>query len=168
MSLLLPVSSVAQAGDVLTVTLGLKAQHPLDRDYSVFVHLYGDPTPYEGGAMLAQGDSQACATYPSHLWQTSETIVQDFTLRLPTGLPQERIWWPSAFTRAQPGRGSPSPGRSRGRMITFSFRAWPSSDLRTARSRSIAKLRPITRRLATDWPTGPMADVVCAGALPVV
>ena len=57
MSLLLPISSVAEAGDMLTVTLGLKAQHPLDRDYSVFVHLYGDPTPYEGGAMLAQGDS---------------------------------------------------------------------------------------------------------------
>jgi hypothetical protein len=86
MSLLLPVSSVAKAGDVLTVTLGLKAQHPLARDYSVFVHLYGDPTPYEGGTMWAQGDSQACATYPSHLWQTSETIVQDFMLRLPLDL----------------------------------------------------------------------------------
>jgi len=87
MSLLLPVSSTAQAGDVLTITLGLRALHPLDRDYSVFVHLYGDPTPYEGGVIWAQGDSQACATYPSRLWQTDETIVQHFMLRLPSDLP---------------------------------------------------------------------------------
>jgi hypothetical protein len=87
MSLLLPISPTAQAGDVLTMTLGLRALHPLNRDYSVFVHLYGDPTPYEGGVMWAQGDSQACATYPSRLWQTDETIVQDFMLQLRPDLP---------------------------------------------------------------------------------
>jgi len=87
MRLLLPISSTFHVGEVVTVSLGLRALHTLDRDYSVFVHLYGEPTPYEGGVIWSQGDSQVCATYPSRLWKTNETIVQDFIMGLPVDLP---------------------------------------------------------------------------------
>ncbi len=84
---LLPISSTAHAGQVVPISLSLRALRPLSHDYSVFIHLYGEPTPYEGGPLWAQGDSQVCATYSSRLWRTNETIVQDFTLSLPVGLP---------------------------------------------------------------------------------
>jgi hypothetical protein len=85
--LLLPISSAVHAGEVVPVSLALKALRNLGQDYSVFVHLHGDPTPYEGGALWAQGDSQACASYPSRLWRTNETIVQDFVLDVPADIP---------------------------------------------------------------------------------
>jgi hypothetical protein len=87
MRLLQPIPVTVRAGDTVTITLGLRALRPLDRDYSVFVHLYGDPTPYQGGRTWGQGDSQACATYPSRMWRTNETVVQDFHLQVPADTP---------------------------------------------------------------------------------
>lgn len=87
MRLLSPISPTFHAGQIITVTLALRALHTIDRNYSVFIHLYGIPTPYEGGIMWSQGDSQACATYPSCLWKTNEAIVQSFVLELPVNLP---------------------------------------------------------------------------------
>lgn len=85
--LMRPISSTVHAGAVVPISLGLKTSRALDQDYSVFVHLHGDPTPYEGGTLWAQGDSQACATYTSRQWRTNETIVQDFMLELPADIP---------------------------------------------------------------------------------
>jgi len=77
-------------GDALRVRLGIRALQPLQREYSVFVHLYGDPTPYEGGRLWTQGDSWICASYPTTAWSEGETIVQDFALPIPADIPPGR------------------------------------------------------------------------------
>ena len=46
---LTPVPATVEAGSTVVLHLGLRALRPLDRVYSVFVHLYGNPTGYEGG-----------------------------------------------------------------------------------------------------------------------
>lgn len=74
-------------GATITVVLGIQALRPLELYPSIFVHLYGTLTPYEGGPLWAQGDSQVCSSYPAHLWRTDETIVQSFPLTLPADLP---------------------------------------------------------------------------------
>jgi len=48
------------------------------------VHLYGIPTPYEGGPLWAQADSELCTSYPAHLWRVNEMIIQNFSLDVPT------------------------------------------------------------------------------------
>jgi hypothetical protein len=73
-------------GDTLTITLGIQPLQVPDRLLSIFLHLYGDPTPYEGGEILGQADSQICASYPATLWKTGEMIVQTFYLKLPAQL----------------------------------------------------------------------------------
>lgn len=87
MRVLMSISTTVHAGDVVPITLGLHALRTLDRDYSVFVHMYGDPTPYQGGRNWGQGDSQACASYPSRLWRTDETVVQEFQLQVAANTP---------------------------------------------------------------------------------
>lgn len=80
----------ASAVATLHIRLGVRALQPLTQAYSVFVHLYGDPTPYEGGRMWAQGDSWICASYPTAFWNRDETIVQDFALPIPADIPPGR------------------------------------------------------------------------------
>ncbi|MDI7276061.1 MAG: hypothetical protein QME94_08775, partial [Anaerolineae bacterium] len=87
---LAPLPAKVQAGESLRVCLAARALHPLDRPYSVFVHLYGDPTPYEGGPMWSQGDCQLCASYPTVCWQPDETVVQEFSLTVPPSAPPGR------------------------------------------------------------------------------
>ncbi len=74
-------------GTDVPVTLGVRALRPPEIAPSLFVHLYGSPTPYEGGAIWSQADSQLCTTYAPHLWRTSETIIQSFSLSVPEVLP---------------------------------------------------------------------------------
>ncbi|MBN1934018.1 MAG: glycosyltransferase family 39 protein [Anaerolineae bacterium] len=76
------ISETAHAGDVVPVQLVLSADHTPDRPYSVFVHLYGDPSPYDGGQIWGYGDQQICVSYPTHFWQPGETIIQNFDLSL--------------------------------------------------------------------------------------
>ncbi len=80
-----PISATAQLGDVLPLRLAVRALRPLDRDYSVFVHLYDKP-PESGGRLLSQGDSQLCASYPTHLWSIPTTVVQNLELPVPEDL----------------------------------------------------------------------------------
>ena len=87
LSLLLPVSSTVPAGATVPLRLGFKALHPLDRDLSVFIHLYGEPRPEAGGPMWSQADSQLCVSYPTSWWKVAETVVQDFALHIPANLP---------------------------------------------------------------------------------
>ncbi len=82
-----PFSTTLKAGDQVTVWLGVQPLTPLSIYPSVFVHLYGVPTPYQGGRLWAQADSQLCATYPAPLWRADETIVQSFTLTIPGDIP---------------------------------------------------------------------------------
>jgi len=85
-----PISPTAKAGDVVTVYLGLRALQPLEQAYSVFVHLYGDPPPWEGGTLWSQGDSLVCEPYPSLLWRTDEWVLQPFFLPIPAEVPAGR------------------------------------------------------------------------------
>ena len=87
LSLLSPLPSKIEAGQTLSFKLGLRALRPLDRVYSVFVHLYGEPTPYEGGPSWAQGDSWLCASYSTVFWHLNETVIQEFELPVPADVP---------------------------------------------------------------------------------
>lgn len=85
--LMRPISATAQPGDTVDVVLGIQVRRRLDFAPSVFVHLYGEITPYEGGPLWAQADRQVCVSYPAHLWRPEETIVQSFPLKLPETAP---------------------------------------------------------------------------------
>jgi hypothetical protein len=87
MQVLSPLTSTLKADDKAVLWLGIRPLIPLDFYPAVFVHLYGVPTPYQGGRLWAQADSQLCATYPAPLWQTDETIVQAFDLTIPADIP---------------------------------------------------------------------------------
>jgi hypothetical protein len=82
-----PFTATLKAGDQVAVWLGVRPLTHLSIYPSVFVHLYGVPTPYQGGPLWAQADSQLCATYSANLWQTDETIVQPFSLTIPPDMP---------------------------------------------------------------------------------
>jgi hypothetical protein len=87
LEVLTPFTSTIRAGDQVTVWLGIRPLRSPSIYASVFVHLYGVPTPYQGGQLWAQADSELCATYPASLWQTDETIVQPFVLKIPADIP---------------------------------------------------------------------------------
>jgi len=85
--LMQPISATVAPGESLPIVLGVRPLRPLDFAPSLFLHLQGSPTPYEGGTLWAQADSQLCVSYPAHLWRTDETIVQSFTLTIPPETP---------------------------------------------------------------------------------
>jgi hypothetical protein len=78
----------ARPGETLEMWLAFQAQLPSATVVSAFVHLQGDPTPYEGGRLWAQHDSWLCESYPSTIWQPGETVLQKFSLDLPADLPE--------------------------------------------------------------------------------
>lgn len=92
MRLLAPLSPTVDAGATVRIPLALQALRPLDQAYSILLHLYGDPTPYEGGPLWAQADAPACEPYFSHLWRPTERIVQTFPLSIPPSIPSGRYW----------------------------------------------------------------------------
>jgi hypothetical protein len=87
LSLLSSVTPTAHPGETISGTLGLRALQAIDRPYSVFIHLYGNPTPYDGGPLWAQSDSVICESYPAPFWQLNETVLQDFALTIPPDVP---------------------------------------------------------------------------------
>ena len=91
---LLPLPAMVAAGQALSVTLGVHPLGPVPFAPSLFVHLYGNPTPYQGGPLWAQADSELCTSYPANLWRTDETIVQSFNLAISASVP------PGAYTVA--------------------------------------------------------------------
>jgi hypothetical protein len=69
----------------MTVHLALfwNALDHIERDATVFVHLYGSD-----GKLWAQQDNQPVhGTYPTSDWQTGEIIVDAYELQLPANLP---------------------------------------------------------------------------------
>lgn len=108
--LLKPLSSTVGAGATVPVPLAMRALRPLDRAYSVFVHLYGDPTPYEGGPLLAQVDRSACEPYPSNLWQQDEWVFSTFLLAIPEDLPPGRYQIGIGVYDSATGARLPLPG----------------------------------------------------------
>ena len=87
MRLLEPLPEEVKVGERVQVLLGLQALRPLKRMYSVFVHLYGDPPPWEGGRLWAQGDKWVCESYPSILWREDERVIQEFGFSVPEDAP---------------------------------------------------------------------------------
>jgi hypothetical protein len=85
---LLPLPAAVTAGQSVTVTLGIRPLGPVTFPPSLFVHLYGNPTPYQGGPLWAQADRELCTSYPANLWRTDEMIIQSFHLTLPDYLPR--------------------------------------------------------------------------------
>jgi len=75
-------------GMTLTVTVGVRALRTPEIAPSLFLHLYSIPTPYEGGTMWSQADSQLCTSYPAHLWRPEETVIQSFALAVPADVPK--------------------------------------------------------------------------------
>ena len=80
---LAPLPADVRPGAVITLTVAVRALRPPEVAPSLFVHLYTVPTPYEGGTMVAQADSQLCTSYPAHLWRQDEQVIQRFVLPVP-------------------------------------------------------------------------------------
>lgn len=91
---LFPSELIARAGEPLWLDLAWRADVPLDRQMSYFVHLYDAQTPYEGGRIWAQNDGGLCLSHPPFVWRSDEVIVQFILVLLPEDLP------PNSYTVA--------------------------------------------------------------------
>jgi hypothetical protein len=87
-----PSTTTIRSGEQLALTwqVRMRALRPLDRPYSLFVHLYKiDQTgAADDKRKWAQGDQQMCASYPTTIWQPDEVAVQTYFLVPPPGLPE--------------------------------------------------------------------------------
>lgn len=85
----LPPQARASRGDIMVVALRMRALQPLDKPYSVFMHLYAIDAMgiIDDGHKWAQGGAQMCATYPTTLWRAEENIMQSFRLTILSDLP---------------------------------------------------------------------------------
>jgi len=67
----------------LPITLLWQAQEPVQRDYTVFVHLWNDG----GDFVFGQDRPPTDGIYPSDLWGTGEVVRDEQVLELPKNLP---------------------------------------------------------------------------------
>jgi hypothetical protein len=82
-----PSERVGSGGKV-TVDLFWEAQRPVDRDYTVFVHLLGGYNPATGGPVWAQDDGYPLdGGHPTTRWLPGRTIADRHTLVLPAEIP---------------------------------------------------------------------------------
>ncbi|MGB1288738.1 MAG: hypothetical protein ACPG7F_19550, partial [Aggregatilineales bacterium] len=84
---LAPVPQVASPGDVITVHLGMRVINPIPTAYQLFVHLYGDPTPYDGGTMWATGDVELCPMLFAPQRNNHENLIQTIQFAIPEDVP---------------------------------------------------------------------------------
>jgi hypothetical protein len=75
---------VGQAGDDLELTLHWRALEPMDRDYTIFVHLIGPD-----GQLVAQHDGQPWweVSLPTSTWTPGEELQDRHLLKLPPDTP---------------------------------------------------------------------------------
>jgi len=85
--LLSSLPDTVQAGERLWLEVGMRTTKGQDRALSLFTHLYGETTPYEGGELWAQTDGGICLSHPPYVWRTDEIIVQYVGVPLPADLP---------------------------------------------------------------------------------
>ena len=114
--LLKPLPPGVKAGDSVPIVLGVQPLKKPEVFPALFVHLYGIPTPYNGGKLWAQADSQVCVSYAAPTWDTTETIIQTFTLSIPPDIPA------GAYTVAL--GAYPAPG---GQRLTVTAPATPTA-----------------------------------------
>ncbi|MFO7918687.1 MAG: hypothetical protein R6V13_11455 [Anaerolineae bacterium] len=75
--------SCVEAGDRVTVTLEWTSHRPVEKDYTVFVHLVDGQ-----GTVLAQDDGEPrSGKYPTSLWMSHDTVVDERDLTIPRDLP---------------------------------------------------------------------------------
>ena len=77
----------AQPGAPVALRLQFTPLQPVQHDYSLFVHLQGEPSPYEGGVLWGQGDTLLCPPYPTTQWAVGDEIFQDVTLPISAETP---------------------------------------------------------------------------------
>jgi hypothetical protein len=82
-----PVPEQVAAGETIPVVLALRAHTPQPKIYSAFIHLHGDPSPYEGGEMWANSSEWLCQSHPAPEWRADELIVQNIFLTIPPETP---------------------------------------------------------------------------------
>jgi hypothetical protein len=82
-----PLRRQVYAGDTIPLDFDFRVLQPVENEYKLFIHLYGSPSPYEGGSVWTQVDSLICTSYPMTLWQPFEIINQHFNLTLPADIP---------------------------------------------------------------------------------
>ena len=76
-------AEIAPEGQGLRVTLWWEALEPLDRDYTVFVHLVG-----EDGQLVSTGDSPPLeGGFPTRLWRPGDGVADEHVITLPSDLP---------------------------------------------------------------------------------
>jgi hypothetical protein len=82
------LTTSARPGDLASWQLRVSAVRPLDRPYSVFLHLYrvASDGAIDDRSILAQGDRQVCASHPTSLWRPGEVAVETYNLHLPADL----------------------------------------------------------------------------------
>ena len=78
---------VQRNGDWLALTLAIRTLKPVDADYNIFLHLYGDPSPYEGGRLWGNDDARICEANPPFRWRSDEVIVQTQAVFMPGDAP---------------------------------------------------------------------------------
>lgn len=71
-----------QQGDILQFDVRYRLLQPTESDYQVFVHLYAQALPDNGGTLATQDDHLLCEPYPTHTWRLNERIVQTSRLQL--------------------------------------------------------------------------------------
>ena len=81
------VPATTSPGDTLNLRIGMRVQKLLPQRYQIFVHLYGNPTPYEGGTMWATGDVEPCPMLYAAQRHSDETLIQEIEFMLPEDLP---------------------------------------------------------------------------------
>ena len=88
-------------GDVLVFSLFWQSEHPVEQDYVVFAQLLD-----EKGRLWAQVDRPPVAGFrPTHTWEPSEVIRDNYGLAVPSGLPAGRyrlitgLYLPSSMER---------------------------------------------------------------------
>jgi 4-amino-4-deoxy-L-arabinose transferase-like glycosyltransferase len=82
---------LARTGDTLKLKVYWRATGPLQKDYTVFVHLLGPQNPEPGSPVWAQDDTQpGLGTYPTSRWRAGQTIIDRYTLQLPANAPAGR------------------------------------------------------------------------------
>lgn len=70
-------------GDTITLNLYYRAMAEMSQDYTVFVHLRGEPDPASGNVVYGQSDREPCfRSYPTSAWQSGEVIRDTFTLTI--------------------------------------------------------------------------------------
>ena len=73
-----------ERGDTLRVRLYWDVTSAAEKNYTAFVHLVGPHNPATNSPLWAQEDKQpGRGTYPTTSWQSGETIIEDFVLKIP-------------------------------------------------------------------------------------